>query len=657
MRDPRKVSGLQDLPPAWHPPRWAEESSNLARILQRYGFASYDDFLTWSLQDPEDFWQRTLEDLKVVWRHPFQRVLDLSRGKPWARWFVGGELNLTESALDAPVSDGHARDLALVWEGEDGEVRRLTYQELLQEVDRWARALEAAGVQPGDRVGLLMPMIPEVAIALLAVARIGAIVVPLFSGFGPEAIRVRLQASGARLLLTVPGFLRNGRPVPLLETARHAIQGLEPAVELWVAPFRGEAPRLRPGEVWLPERLPPARRPVPRPPAFAADHPFMLIYTSGTTGRPKGTVHVHAGFPLKAAQDLYHLFDLRPGDRLYWLTDIGWMMGPWLVLGSLLNRAAMVLYEGSPTHPHPGRLWELWQRHGVTVAGLAPTLIRAVMPYGEGIPNRYPLEHLRILGSTGEPWNPEPWLWTLKHVGKGRAPIINYSGGTEISGGILGCVVLRPLKPASFNTVVPGVDADVVDEQGRPVVGEPGYLVIRNVNPGMTRGFWQEPERYLQTYWQRFEGLWDHGDLALRDAEGYFYILGRADDTLKVAGKRLGPAEMESVAVEHPAVQEAAVIGVPHPVKGEVPVVFVVLQPGREASEDLAREIQNWIAERMGKALKPAAVHFLPDLPKTRNAKVMRRVLRRVFLGEPPGDLSALVNPEVLEEVQRLRSA
>ncbi len=653
MKADQGFQGLPQAKPAWHPPRWAFETSNLARILKKHGFASYDEFLAWSIHEPEAFWQSTLEDLGIVWRTPFRKVLDLSGGKPWARWFVDGALNITESALDAPVARGLGEQIALVWEGEEAEVQHWSFRELLQEVDRWARALKDWGLQPGDRVGLLLPMIPAAAVALLAVARAGAVAVPLFSGFGPEAVRIRLEASGARLLVTVPWFRRNGKLVPLLEIARSAVEGLN--LPVWVAPFLGEPPSLKAGETWLPEVLPEARWPVPTPEAFASDHPFMLIYTSGTTGRPKGTVHVHAGFPLKAAQDLYHLFDLRPGDRLYWLTDLGWMMGPWLILGSLLNRAAMVLFEGSPTYPHPGRLWEVWQRHRVTVAGLAPTLVRAVMPHGEEIPNRYPLEHLRILGSTGEPWNPEPWLWTLEHVGKGRAPIVNYSGGTEISGGILGCTVMRPLKPASFNTVVPGVDADVVDETGRTVVGQPGYLVIRNVNPGMTRGFWQEPERYLETYWQRFPGLWDHGDLALRDPEGYFFILGRADDTLKVAGKRLGPAEIESVAVEHPAVQEAAAIGVPHPVKGEVPVVFVVPWPKVQPSQALAREIIQWIAERMGKALKPAAVYFLKDLPKTRNAKVMRRVLRRVFLGEPPGDLSALVNPEVLEEVKRLR--
>ncbi|MCS7064941.1 MAG: AMP-binding protein, partial [Fimbriimonadales bacterium] len=392
-------------------------------------------------------------------------------------------------------------------------------------------------------------------------------------------------------------------------------------------------------------------------PAFDSDQPCMMIYTSGTTGKPKAAFHVHAGFPVKAAQDMYHLFDLKPSDTISWLTDIGWMMGPWLIMGGLILGATVFMYDGSPDHPAPDRLWEMVERHGITVLGLTPTLIRALMREGDEYADRHPMPSLRLLGSTGEPWNPEPWLWTFEHVGKRRAPIINYSGGTEISGGILGCVVLRPLKPCSFNTVVPGVDAAVFNEQGEPVRGEVGYLVVRNVNPGMTRGFWRDPERYLQTYWSHWEGIWDHGDLCLIDADGYWYILGRADDTLKIAGKRVGPAEIESVLVEHPAVVEAGVNGVPDEIKGQAAVAFVVLKPGYAWSDALAQELLQLVAQRMGKPLMPKAVHAVPELPKTRNAKIMRRVLRAAYLGEPTGDLSALENPRSVDAIQQLRSA
>jgi len=381
----------------------------------------------------------------------------------------------------------------------------------------------------------------------------------------------------------------------------------------------------------------------------------MLIYTSGTTGRPKGTVHVHAGFPVKAAQDMVHLFDVQEGDVITWLTDLGWMMGPWLVLGGLMLGATILLYDGAPDYPEPHRLFDVWLRHRASLVGLSPTFVRAVRGQVEAWLARQDMEGIRAIGSTGEPWTEEAWWWTFEHLGRKRAPILNYSGGTEISGGILGCVVVRPIAPLSFNTAVPGVEADVVDESGKPVVDEVGYLVVRNVNPGMTRGFWQAPERYLATYWERFPDIWFHGDLARRTGEDFWYILGRADDTLKVAGKRLGPAEMENVVTRHPAVREAAVVGIPHPVKGEVPVVFAVLQEGTP-SPDLAEELRRWVEQHMGKALAPYAVHFVPELPKTRNAKVMRRVIRRVYLGEDPGDLSALVNPDALEAIQKLRS-
>jgi acetyl-CoA synthetase len=345
---------------------------------------------------------------------------------------------------------------------------------------------------------------------------------------------------------------------------------------------------------------------------------------------------------------MWHLFDVKREDRVFWLTDIGWMMGPWLILGTLTLGATVVMYDGAPDYPTVNRLWEVWDRHKVTIGGISPTFIRSVMPYGTEYFKGDHLSSLRVIGSTGEPWNPLPWLWTFDHVGRKKVPIINYSGGTEISGGILGCTFFRPLKPTSFNTVVPGVRAEVWNDDGKRVLKEVGYLVVLNPNPGMTRGFYNDLARYEETYFSRFPGVWFHGDLCYEDQDGFFYILGRADDTIKVAGKRLGPAEMESVAVEHPKVKESAVIGVPDPKKGEVPVLFVVLKGEIQEEENLKEEIRRWVEERMGKALSPAKIHIVPDLPKTRNAKVMRRVIRRVYLKEDPGDLSSLVNPEIL---------
>lgn len=640
---------MRNLPVVWQPRKDDLAHSVLTQALRHAGYSDYDSYLAWSLREPEAFWAHMLRFLEIHWDTFPESMLDLSSGKPWARWFVGGRLNITTTLLERHLQD-RASEPALIWEHEDGTVQTLSYAQLTASVLHLSARLREEGLKRGDRVGLLFPMAPETVVAFLAVIRLGAITVPLFSGFGPEAVRIRLEQSQARFVLLLDHTIRRGKTVHLLSVARQAVEGLDPRPTLLV--FRRDRVTLRKDEVDL-GMFSPSDAPAVggEPTVVDADHPLMLIYTSGTTGRPKGTVHVHGGFPIKAAQDMAHLFDVRPGDRMFWLTDLGWMMGPWLIFGTLIRGATMVLYEGAPDHPEPSRLWTLLHRHRVQIAGIAPTLIRALMDNPAARPPQ-PLSHLRILGSTGEPWNEDPWWWTFRELGREEVPIINYSGGTEISGGILGCVVHRPLKPMSFNTVVPGVDADVVNEHGESLRNEVGRLVIRFPNPGMTRGFWKDPDRYLATYWSTFPDLWDHGDLVLRDEEGFFYILGRADDTLKVAGKRLGPAEMESVAVSHPQVREAAVVGLPHPVKGQVPILFVVpVDPG-QLDPDAVRD---FVAERMGKALQPHRVIALPDLPRTRNGKVMRRLLRRLLLGEDPGDVSALVNPEILQTFKNLR--
>jgi acetyl-CoA synthetase len=382
----------------------------------------------------------------------------------------------------------------------------------------------------------------------------------------------------------------------------------------------------------------------------------MIIYTSGTTGKPKGTVHVHGGFPVKSAQDMAHGFDVGADDTIFWYTDIGWMMGPWLIFGSLALGATMVLYEGTPDHPAPDRLWRMVADHKVTVLGVSPTLVRGLMTHGDDLPARHDLSSLRILGGTGEPWNPEPFNWFFKHIGGGRIPVINYTGGTEISGGILCGNVITHLRPCSFAGPLPGIAADVVDSEGNSVRGEVGELVIRNPWPGMTRGFWGDKQRYLETYWSRFEGVWVHGDWAYADPQDdLWYVLGRSDDTIKVAGKRLGPAEVESVLVGHGAVAESAAIGVPDELKGEALVCFVILRPGRVANEQLAHELQDLVANALGKPLRPKAVHFVTDLPRTRNAKILRRVVRSVYTGKDPGDLSSLENPSALAAIGATR--
>jgi acetyl-CoA synthetase len=383
----------------------------------------------------------------------------------------------------------------------------------------------------------------------------------------------------------------------------------------------------------------------------APDDPFMVVYTSGTTGPPKGAVHVHAGFPIKAAQDLAHCFDVQPSDRVFWLTDIGWVMGPLVIVGTLILGGTIVLYDGTPDSGGADRLWHLVERHRITVLGLSPTAIRALMSHGDAAVKERDLSSLRILGSSGEPWNTASWLWYFRNVGGGRCPIINYSGGTEVTGGILGCTTLHRIRPCSFTTPIPGMAADVIDDDGSSVRGKVGELVMRQPWVGMTRGFWRDQERYIEAYWSRFPGIWTHGDWARVDDDGLWYILGRSDDTLKVAGKRVGPAEVESAATSHPAVQEAAAIGVPHDIKHETITLFVMLQPGVEPDGTLKDEIRQLVGAHLGKALIPSEVRFVSDLPRTRNGKILRRLIRAKHLGQDLGDLSALDNHRALQAI------
>ncbi|WP_457632724.1 AMP-binding protein [Oceanithermus desulfurans] len=643
------------MKPVWTPSEAYTRGSHLERLMRRLELPDYDALYAFSVERPDAFWKATLEQMGIEWFEPFEGYVDLSRGVMWPEWFPGGKLNLAHNATTRHAAGERARQLALIWEGENGAVVRLTYRELDQQVAQAAAALRELGVGRGDRVGLFLPMLPETAVAFLATARIGAIAIPIFSGYGAEATATRLADAGARLLVTADGFLRRGRVVPMKPVADEALERA-PSVEkvLVVRRVDGGYPMKEGRDLWWDEAV--GRRPADAPTeVMGSMDPFMLIYTSGTTGRPKGTVHYHAGFPLKAAQDMAHLFDLRPGELMFWFTDMGWMMGPWAILGSLLLGSTVFLYEGAPDYPGPDRLWQMVARHGITHLGISPTLIRALIPHGEEPVKKHDLSSLRVLGSTGEPWNPEPYQWFFQTVGGGRCPIVNYSGGTEVSGGILGCTVYKPIAEASFNTPAPGIKAAVLNDEGEPVVGQVGELAVLAPWPGMTKGFWNDPERYERTYWSRFKDVWVHGDWALVDEEGYWFILGRSDDTLKIAGKRVGPAELESAAIRHPAVQEAGAVGVPHEVKGEVPVLFVVLRPEFEGSEELAAEIAEKVAEVLGKPMKPAAVHFVSDLPKTRNAKVMRRLLKAAYLGESTGDTSALVNPEVLDEVRKLK--
>ncbi len=649
----------RDVPDAaWRPTPELLRDSRLATFLRTTGAGDLETLQAHAVADPAWFWGAATDDLGLAWQRRPERTLDLSRGPEWADWWIGGAFNHAIAAVEPRAArdpDGEA----LAWEGEDGEVRRLTNAELRSAVYAATQMLRDQGVRAGDRVGIFLPMLVETVIAVLALGRLEAIFTPIFSGYGAPAVASRLGDCEASLLITADGFLRRGSPVPMKAVADAAV-ALTPSVHRVIVVRRlgdraPETPWEEGRDRWWDEAIRDVDpdRSGPIPVTTAPSSPYMLIYTSGTTGRPKGAVHVHGGFPIKAAEDLAHTFDLRRDDGLFWFTDLGWMMGPWAISGALLLGARLVLYEGAPDFPGPDRIWGLVARHRITHLGLSPTVIRALIPHGADPVHAHDLSALRVLGSTGEPWDPDSWWWYFREVGGGRCPVVNYSGGTEVAGGIVGCNLLTPIRPISFNGPCPGTAADVADPEGRSLRGAVGELVIRAPEPGMTRGFWQDPDRYLETYWRRFPGTWVHGDWAIVDDDGYWYIRGRSDDTLKVAGKRVGPAEVEAAATAHPAVVEAAAIGVPHAIKGETIVVVCTLRRGETDDDALRAAIARRVVDDLGKTLRPETVAVVPALPKTRSGKIMRRVVRAAWLGLDPGDLSALDDPATIDAIRR----
>lgn len=643
----------------WRPTPEQIAQSNLYQFMTRHGFDSLDALLQRASDDIAWFWDAVLKDLRIEFYKPYTQVVDFARGGyPFPEWCVGGQMNVVHNCLDKYIGTPQEHQVAVKWEGEEGTRKELSYGELYRQVNRMAHGLRALGLGKGAAIGVFMPMTPEIVVAVLAVAKIGGVILPLFSGYGAGAIATRLNDAQAKALFTADGAYRRGQLVNLKAVADEA-RAQAPTIAHTIVMRRAGndvAWDARRDHWWDEVAKQAASAEIENPPATertSAEDLLMLIYTSGTTGRPKGAVHTHCGFPVKSAQDMYHGLDLHATDTLYWMTDMGWMMGPWQVFGTLLLGGTMFLYDGAPDYPEPDRVWALVERHAISILGVSPTFIRAIMKFGDAPVKQHDLKTLRAFGSTGEPWNPTPWLWLFNTVGGGKLPIINYSGGTEISGGIVMGNMLTPLKPCAFSGPVVGMAADVVDDQGNAVRDKVGELVVRKPWIGMTRGFWKDPERYLQTYWSRFPNVWVHGDWAVVDDDGLWYILGRSDDVIKVAGKRLGPAEVESVLVKHPAVQEAAAIGAPDEVKGETVVCFTILKPNVEASNALRAELRALLTGELGKALAPKEIVFVKDLPRTRNAKIMRRLVRAVYLGQDPGDVSALENPRAVEEIRK----
>ncbi len=634
----------------WRPGPEVVERANVTRLMRRHGIAGYRELVRRSQEDPEWFWPAAVDDLGLELEQPWTQLLDTSQGVEWAKWFSGARLNVAWNCVHR-----HARDrpdaTAAVFRGEDGARSELSFAELSASVTRLAEVLAGLGVRAGDRVGLYLPMSPEAAIASHACAHLGAVQVPVFSGFAAPAVAERLALAGAKAVVCADGALRRGREVPTKQTLDEALTSV-PSVEHVVVWERlGGGCPLTPGrDVLWAETV--AGAPGTLEPAWVdAEHPYLIAYTSGTTGKPKGALHVHGGFLIKIASEVAYQADGQPGDTILFATDMGWIMGPWTVVGAGSLGMTVVFAEGAPDFP-PDRLWRLCAEEKVSLLGLSPTLVRALAPHGDELVLRHDLSSLRAFVTTGEPWNPEPYRWLFRVAGGGRVPIINISGGTEVGAGFVCCAPVEPIKTCTVGFPMPGMSIDVVGPDGAPVgPGEVGELVCRRPWPGMTRGFWGEPERYLDTYWRRFPGVWVHGDWASVDEDGYWFLHGRSDDTLNLAGKRIGPAELESAAVAHPVVEEAAAVGIPHEVKGEAAWLFCVAVPDAKLGDTVAAEVADAVAAELGKAFRPERVVFVPGLPKTRSAKIVRRAVRAAATGADPGDLSSVENPETLAAI------
>ena len=630
---------------AWKPDNQTMSSIRLSKWIQELGLKDYDDFYAKSIQDPEWYWGAVEKELGFKWKKTYQKVLDLSNGIEFPDWYMDGTCNVVDSCLGKWAN---SEQNAIEYENETGLTKQISFAELDDWVSRVAKGLSNQGIVRGDRITIYMPMIPETIAAILAAAKIGAIVSPVFSGFAEDALKTRVKAAGSKMIITAESYTRRGKRVDMLKTVQHVLPELETLERVIVV---GDSILQGPFVSWYELE---SAEPLAISAEMKSDDPLMLIYTSGTTGKPKGTVHTHTGFPIKSAIDARISMDVVEGDKILWITDMGWMMGPFQLFASLMNGATIMLYNGVPDFPSADRIWELVEKWKITQLGISPTLIRSLMAIGDEWIGNHDLTSLKVFGSTGEPWNPGPWNWLFEKVGNMKIPIINYSGGTEISGGILGNVLLKPIAPITFNTPMPGMDVCVLNTSGESVTNEVGELCIRAPWVGMTKGFWNEPERYLDTYWSTYVKTWVHGDWV--NTDGVFWeIKGRSDDTLNIAGKRVGPTEYESILIKHDDVIEAAAIGVPDEIKGECCVCFAVLQSNVKGTPELEAELKSLLGSQLGKALKPKAIYFVSDLPKTRNQKIMRRVIKSSFLNQHAGDLSSLVNPEIVEEINKIR--
>jgi acetyl-CoA synthetase len=651
------TDSLEDIDRIVHEPSAAfVESTNVWEFMQAYDIDDYEALVERTTTEVEGvdesgvdwFWDELVDYLGVEFYEEYDTIRDRTRGPQFDEWYPGGSINVAHNVVDrhAAADSATRNKVATIWEGEDGEVREVTYHELHRQSNQVANYLESVGIETGDTVGLYMPMVPEVVSILYGCFKVGAIAVPIFSGFGVDATATRLEDPECSILFTGDGFYRRGSEILLKGTADEAIADADTDVDNVVVYDRlgVDVPFDESRDAWWADAIE-TQDDAYDTKELDSSQESMLLYSSGTTGKPKGIVHTHAGV------------HLQPSDRFFWVSDIGWMMGPWTLIGNHTFGGTIFMYEGAPDYPEPDRFWAMIDRHKLTQFGISPTAIRALRKQGDEWLDDHDLSSLRLLGSTGEPWDPESWLWFYEHVGGGDTPIINISGGTEICGCFLMPMPIQSLKPCTLGGPGLGMAIDIVNSQGDSIADthERGFLVARDSCPSMTKSLWSGDDRYLEEYWSNFEDLWDHGDWAQKDTDGFWFLHGRADDALNVAGRKVGPAEVEGAAMEHDDVNQATAVGVPDDTTGTAVVLYVIVEDGVEESDDLRDEVRAMVGEELGKPFRPREVLFVDEFPKTQSGKIIRRAVQATYTGEDLGDMSSIENPEALEDLDDAR--
>jgi acetyl-CoA synthetase len=648
-------------PYLWTPPSELVAVSNLTAFLRVTGQKDYDDLASKAEADPAWLMQEVFKFCNVRFYRGYDQMLDVSRGQPWARWCVGGTTNIVLNCLDKHRDTAVWDQTFLVWEGEDKHERRsLSYREFDRDVAQLAQGLRGIGIGRGDVVAIYMPNLPETFVAFFAILKLGAIVMPLFSGFGHAPIQTRLNHGEAKAVITANGTWRRGAPAPLKSVLDVALEAAPTVKHVIVTPRDGlaiDTPMQKGRDLWWEDAVA-GKDAVIETAEMQAEDPAILLYTSGTTGEPKGCVWTHIGFiGSMVTRDMIICGDFKSSDRFFFFSDMGWMVGAMCACIPSFASGSLLIAEGTPDYPDTGRFWRLIAEHGVTYLGVSPTIVRSLMRYGLEVES-YDLSSLRMTASGGEAWTAAPWQWFFEHVCKKKIPIINISGGTEVGGCIFTGTPNHPMNPGSFSRPALGVGADIVDLSGERVPdGTVGELVLRHSSIGLTKSLWKADARYIESYWSKLPGLWVHGDFAMRGEDGLYYILGRSDDTIKISGKRTGPAELEGILIATGKLAEAAVFGIPHPIKGSAIVCACVPLPGVEGDRSLEAQLSSAIVAGMGTSYRPETILFVDDLPRTRNLKIMRRVLRAVFEDKDPGDISALANPEAVDRLREKLAA